>query len=159
MWDKILIKLCDALSTVCGWVVMLSSLVIEFVGGHDTAVLMVLLSVILDAIWGIAVSIHSGRFALSELGRDTVGKLAAYGTALFMFIAIDRLLLGDTVLTTSAIAALIILVELWSTSANMLICYPNMPFLRLMRKALKGEIARKLSITPEQVDEVLNGKI
>lgn len=158
MWDKIIMKLCDALSTVWGWAVILSSLIIEFIGGHDTAVLMVLLAVVLDAVWGIVVAIRNGRFALSELGRDTIGKLAVYGTALFMFIAVDKLLLGDTTLTTSIVAALIILVEFWSASANMLICFPKMPFLKLMRKALKGEIARKLDITPEQVDEVLNEK-
>jgi hypothetical protein len=158
MWEKIVIKLYDALSTVWGWAVILSSLIIEFIGGHGTAVLMVLLAVVLDAVWGIVVAIRNGRFALSELGRDTIGKLAVYGTALVMFIAVDKLLLGDTTLTTSIVAALIILVEFWSASANMLICFPSMPFLKLMRKALKGEIARKLNINPDDVETVLNEK-
>ena len=159
MWDRFLVKLYDALSTVWGVGVILFSLIIEFIGGHDTAVLLVLFTVILDAIWGVVVAIRSGRFALSELGRDTIGKLAVYGTSLFMFIAVDKLLLGDTTLTTSVVAALIILVEFWSASANMLICFPRMPFLKLMRGALKGEIARKLNINPENVEKVLNEKI
>lgn len=158
MLERVLERLCDALNTLSGWMIITASLVIEFVGGHDVAVLMVLLSVMLDAIWGIIVAIRKGRFALSELGRDTIGKLAVYGTALVMFIAVDKLMLGETVLATSIVAALIILVEFWSASANMLICFPNMPFLRLMREALKGEIARKLNVSPGQVDEILNDK-
>lgn len=134
---------------------MISCLVAEFIGGHDTAIILVLFAVILDAVWGTTVSIKRGKFALSELGRDTIGKLAVYGTAMFMFIAVDKLLIGNTTLTTSVVAALIILVEFWSACANMLICFPKMPFLKLMQKALKGEIARKLSIAPEHVEEVL----
>lgn len=153
-----IVKLCDALTTVWGWIIILASLIMEFIGGNDLAVLLVLLAVILDAVWGIYVSVRRGKFALSELGRDTIGKLAVYGTALFMFIAVDKILLGDTVLTTSVVSALIILVELWSTSANMLICFPNLPFLKLMRHALKGEIARKLDVDPEKVEEILNDK-
>ena len=49
----------------------------------------------------------------------------------------------------------IILVELFSTAASMLICFPNMPFLKLLKKALVGEIASKMNIKTEDVEKAL----
>ena len=46
--------------------------------------------------------------------------------------------------------------ELWSTAASMLICFPNMPFLQLLKKALVGEIASKLNVKPEDVEAALD---
>ena len=40
-------------------------------------------------------------------------------------------------------------------TASMLIIYPNMPFLRIFRSQLKGEIASKLSKNID-VDDILN---
>ena len=40
-------------------------------------------------------------------------------------------------------------------AGSMLICYPNMPFLKLLKKALAGEIASKLNVRPEEVAEAL----
>jgi hypothetical protein len=40
----------------------------------------------------------------------------------------------------------------------MLILYPNFLFLRLLKKALTGEIASKLGIPEEEVKEVLEGR-
>lgn len=150
-----LVKLVDALSTVWGWLLLLVGVIIDFVGGNGTAVLFVVLAVVVDAGWGITVSIKQKRFAKSELMRDSLSKLAVYGTVLFMFISVDKLITANVTLTTSVVSSLIILVELWSASASMLICYPNMPFLKLMRKALKGEIARKLSINEDDVNKAL----
>lgn len=62
-------------------------------------------------------------------------------------------------LTASVIGAAITLVELWSASASMLILFPNFLFLKLLRKALTGEIASKLGIEPWQVEEVLGDGI
>lgn len=153
--EKMLVKLVDALSTVWGWLLLLVGVIIDFVGGNGTAVLFVVLAVVVDAGWGITVSIKQKRFAKSELMRDSLSKLAVYGTVLFMFISVDKLITANVTLTTSVVSSLIILVELWSASASMLICYPNMPFLKLMRKALKGEIARKLSINEDDVNKAL----
>jgi hypothetical protein len=72
-----------------------------------------------------------------------------------LFILIDKLIGASNGLTTSAICICIILVELWSTSASMLICFPNMPFLKLLKKALVGEIASKLNVKTEDVENAL----
>ena len=114
------------------------------------------MAIVLDAVWGIAASLVQKRFALSELARDTIAKLAVYGTAVFVFILIDKLTGLSGGLTTSIICVGIILVEMWSMSASMLICFPHMPFLKILKKALAGEIASKLNVKPEDVTEALD---
>ena len=75
---------------------------------------------------------------------------------ILLFILIDKLLGVGNGLSTSVICICIILVELWSTAASMLICFPNMPFLQLLKKALVGEIASKLNVKPEDVEVALD---
>ena len=45
--------------------------------------------------------------------------------------------------------------EAWSFSASLLILFPKNSFLRLMQKALTGEIAKKLGCEPEEVEDIL----
>jgi hypothetical protein len=108
----------------------------------------------MDAVWGVTVSIKKKKFALSELARLTIGKLAVYGCAMLVFVGLDKMI--HLSLTTSIVGAAITLVELWSASASMLILFPNFLFLKLLRKALAGEIASKLGIEPWEVESVLN---
>lgn len=153
--DKISIKLPQILHTVAGWVVGLLLFLGDFIGGHELAVGLVVFVTLMDAVWGITVSIKKKKFALSELARLTIGKLAVYGCAMLTFIGLDKMI--GMVLSASIVSAAICLVELWSASASMLILFPNFFFLKLFKKALTGEIASKLKIPEEEVDAVLNG--
>lgn len=141
------------LHTVQGWIAALVLLITNYIAGHEFAVGLVVAITIMDAVWGIAVSIKRGKFALSELARLTVAKLAVYGCAMFTFIGCDRLI--DANITTAAVAMAITLVEFWSSCGSMLIIFPNLPVLRLLKKALIGEIASKLHIPEEEVEKVL----
>lgn len=152
VWDK----LQHILHTIAGWFIGLILFLGDFIGGHELAVGLVVFVTLMDAVWGITVSIKKKRFALSELARLTIGKLAVYGCALLTFIGLDKII-GMT-LSASIISTAICLVELWSASASMLILFPNFFFLKLFKKALTGEIASKLKIPEEEVDAVLNGK-
>ena len=134
MIEHFLQKLSEALSTMWGWLLCAALLVMNFIVGYEKMVGFTVMAIVLDAVWGIAASLIQKRFALSELARDTFAKLAVYGTAVFG----------------------IILVELWSMSASMLICFPNMPFLKILKKALAGEIASKLNVKPEDVTAALD---
>ena len=113
-------------------------------------------AVVMDAVWGIASSLKQKRFTTSELARDSFAKLAVYGSVIMIFIFIDKLIGVSNGLTTSVICICIILVELWSTAASMLICFPSMPFLQLLKKALVGEIASKLNVKAEDVENALD---
>lgn len=112
-------------------------------------------AVVMDAFWGILSSLKQKRFTRSELARDSFSKLAVYGSVILIFIFIDKLIGVSNGLTTSVICICIILVELFSTAASMLICFPNMPFLKLLKKALVGEIASKMNIKTEDVEKAL----
>lgn len=151
--DHILGRLVALLQTLHGWMVMLGIFFLDYIAGHEFSVCLVVAVTLMDACWGIAVSLKRGKFALSELARLTVAKFAVYGCALLTFIGIDKI--ADTELVTSVVAAAITLVELWSACGSMLIIFPSMPALKLLRKALTGEIASKLHVEPEEVEQIL----
>lgn len=145
-------KLAEVLSTIWGWVLALVLMAANFLAGYETMVGFTACAVVMDAVWGIASSVKQKRFAKSELARDSFNKLAVYGSVILLFILIDKLLGVNNGLTTSVICICIILVELWSMAASMLICFPHMPFLQLLKKALVGEIASKLRVKTEDVE-------
>ena len=147
-------KLLSILHTVQGWVIAGLVFLADYIVGHELAVGLVVFVTLMDAAWGITVSIKKKKFALSELARLTIGKLAVYGCAMLVFIGLDNMV-GMT-LTASIICAAITLVEMWSASASMLILFPNFLFLKLLRKALTGEIAAKLGIEPWEVEHILD---
>lgn len=148
-------KLQMVLSSVWGWAAALGLVVANFLTGYETIVGFTVVAVVTDALWGIASSVKQGRFTKSELMRNSLSKLAVYGSVILLFILIDKLMGVGSGLTTSVICICIILVELWSTAASMLICFPDMPFLQLLKKALVGEIASKLNVNPEDVEAAL----
>ena len=156
MIENFFTKLSDVLSTAGGWALLLLAVAADYLSGYKAMINVAVMAVVLDAVWGIASSRKQGRFALSELMRNTLSKLTVYGSAVLCFVGVDHLVASGSGLTTGIVCACIVLVELWSPCASMLICYPDLPFLRLMRKVLLGEIARKLNIDVKSVDEALN---
>lgn len=155
--EKLFSKLTVILQTVQGWAVAVALFLAEyFFGSHATVVWLVVAVTMMDAVWGVAVSVRHGQFTLSELLRLTIAKVAVYGCALAVFIGLDKV--TGTELSTDVVGSAIILCEAWSMMGSMLIIYPHIPILQLLRKALTGEIANKLRITPEEVEEALNLK-
>lgn len=144
-------KLIDAANCVQGWIMAILIFIANYFSGHKFIVLLVVGVTVMDAFWGIAVSLKRKKFALSELGRMTVSKLAVYGCAMAVFVGLDTM--ADTVLTATLVGTLIVLVEFWSSCASMLILYPDFLFLRIFSKALTGEMARKLEISEEDIME------
>ena len=151
-----LARIPQVLSTGWGWVTLTSLSVLDYIAGHSFVVFLVVAATLIDAVWGIAVSLKKGEFTKSELARLTIAKLAVYGCVMFVFIGLDKFI--NSTITASIIGAAIVLVEFWSSCASMLILYPNFLFLRLLKKALTGEIASKLGIPEEEVKEVLEGR-
>ena len=144
-------------STVEGCISGFVLFVINYIAGHETAICLILLCCIFDLVWAVAAAIKRGDFALSTLARDTVAKLSVYGTAIVMFIALDKLTPIDISITVPIVAAIIIMVEAWSFFANAIIVFPHLPILHLFRRMLIGEIAAKLHCHREEVEDVLEG--
>lgn len=151
---KTFTKLGTILQTVQGWVLSAGIFLAEyFFADHATVVKAVLIATLLDAVWGISASIKQGKFTLSELMRQTVAKIAIYGSALAVFIQIDKV--ASTDLCTTVVSIPILVCEVWSMAGSMLIVKADMPFLRLFKNVLKGEIANKLNVAPEDVEDIL----
>ena len=148
-----LLKLGSILTNGWGWLVGVGLAFLDYFAGHSFVVFLVAAATLMDAVWGIAVSIKNGDFTKSELARLTFAKLIVYGCVLFIFIGIDKMI--DSTITASVIGACIVLVEFWSSCASMLILYPRFLFLKLLKHALIGEIASKLNKTEDEVKEIL----
>lgn len=156
MLSKLLLRITDCFHSASGVFTVLACLVLSYISGYEGMLIFLTFCVVLDAFWGILVALKMGKFARSDLFRQTVVKMAAYGTVLFMLIGMERILGIESVLPTAIIASIIAACELWSISGNILIINPRIPVLSLMRNALKGEIARKLGISEDAVSEVLD---
>lgn len=71
---------------------------------------------------------------------------------------IESHVIEDCVVTSKLAFSIISAVELWSIASNAIILMPNMPFLRIFRKYLGAEIAKKLEINESDVEDILNKK-
>jgi hypothetical protein len=151
--------LCAILQTAWGWalggLIFMTNYLMYYFVGHKFTIFLVVAVTLMDAFWGIVVSYRQGRFTLSELARLTIAKLAVYGCALFVFAGLDRVV--DATFTTAIVGSAIVLVEFWSSCGSMLILFPNFLFLKILRKALTGEIAAKLHVSEDEVETVLYG--
>jgi hypothetical protein len=128
------------LSTFSGWVSLLGVFWANFFAGYQSAIEAVVIVVTLDLAWAIASAIKRGTFAYSYLGKESVNKLSVYGSVIVGFVVLDKLVGMALPVTTIVVCLLISLVELWSMAGSMLIVFPNMPFLRLLRPILRGEM-------------------
>lgn len=152
------------ISTAWGLLLTCAIGIFNFFAGYKVALSVVLAAIIFDGIWGVAAARKSGKFILSELGKDTLKKIGAYGTALVMVILIENLAFGshqiisnegaNTRFIVDIVATLIAAVEFWSICGNILIIYPNAIFFRLLKPTLIGEIARKMKLSEEKAKEM-----
>ena len=158
-------RLGEMMSTFWGFIAACAIALLNFLAGYKVALVVVLMAIIFDMIWGVAAARKQGKFMRSELLRDTINKIGAYATALVMVILIENLAFGSHQITSEEgtntrfivdiVATIIAAVEFWSICGNILIVYPNAVFFRLIKKPLLGEIARKLKVSEEEVEETL----
>ncbi|MEE1095114.1 MAG: phage holin family protein [Paludibacteraceae bacterium] len=151
-------------NTISGLLITMALGIFNFFAGYKVALGVVLAAIIFDGIWGVAAARKTGKFILSELGKDTLKKIGAYGTALVMVILIENLAFGshqiisdegaNTRFIVDIVATLIAAVEFWSICGNILIIYPNAIFFRLLKPTLIGEIARKMKLSEEKAKEM-----
>ena len=157
-------RLDEMISTLWGFVIAFAIGIMNFFAGYKVALLVVLMAIIFDGIWGIFAAHKRGEFAISELMRDTLKKISAYGTALVMVMLIENLAFGSHEVASNEgthsrfivdiVATIISAVEFWSICGNILIVYPNAVFFRLLKLPLVGEIARKLKVSEDKVKEI-----
>lgn len=155
VFDKMADKIAHMLSTVGGWLLALAVGFVDFLGGEKISFMVVGIAVLLDLVWGIAAAVKRGEYIFSEAARETFTKLFAYGSVLVAVLLIERLTHGGTFLATRILCIIAASCELWSVCANILIVKPGFPFVRLFRKYLAGEISKKLNISTEEYDAMM----
>lgn len=154
--EKIFEHLSNALNTAYGWLLALLVASVTFIQPEMWSFIVVGGAIVADLLWGIAAAIKLKKFLLSLALRETVKKIGIYSFALVGVMAIEKILHVDgSFLAVKTIAVFAAVCEFWSMSASMLIIKPNMPFLKLFRGQLKGEIASKVAKNVN-IDEILN---
>lgn len=159
VWQKIL----EILQYPVGWLAGLGLFIADAFSDGLLILYIVVIATAVDLVCGIAVSFKRKRFAKSELMRQTVEKLVVYGAALLVFFSIDKVLEAETTLevdlTSGVVGVVIALTETWSFLASLRILFPKNPLLRMISKALIGEIARKLNCEEADVEMILKESI
>lgn len=151
---KIFDQLSNALNTSYGWFLALMTAAITFIQPEMWSFYVVGGAIAADLIWGIAASLKLKKFLLSKALRETIKKIGIYSFALVGAMAIEKITHSEgSFIAVKTIALFAAVCEFWSMSASMLIIKPDMPFLRLFRGQLKGEIASKVSKNVN-VDEI-----
>lgn len=139
-------------SSAWGWVVFAASSIGAFFTPEKYAFLIVLVAILLDALFGILVSIKNGNFFLSKLGRVTILKITSYGAALVVVFMLEKLAHDVGFIGVKVAAGWAVACEFWSMSASILILWPEAYFFKIMRRQLKGEISNKLG---KDLDDIL----
>lgn len=154
-FGKIVEKSSNLFSNVWGWIITLFVGFVNFLGDEKTAFLVVFIAIGFDLIWGMAAAVKRGEYILSEAIRETFTKTFAYGSVLVLVLLIEKLTHDGTFIATRVMCVIAASCELWSVCANILIVKPDFPFIRLFRKYLAGEISKKLNITTEEYNELM----
>ena len=153
--EKILEQLHNALHSAYGWFLMLMTAAITFIQPEMWSFIVVGGAIVADLVWGIAAAIKLKKFLLSKAMRETIKKIGIYSFAMVGALAIEKITHTEgSFIAVKTIAIFAAVCEFWSMSASMLIIKPNMPFLKLFRGQLKGEIASKVSKNVN-IDEIL----
>jgi len=139
-------------ATVYGWILIAGATLWSFIRPEIFPLSIVFFAVLVDMFWGIFAAIKQKKFIFSESIRDTFIKIIIYATSLLLILLTEKVIHEKWEIATRVSCALAAACEFWSISANMLIVKPDMPFLRLFRLQLKGEIEKKVG---KNIDEIL----
>ncbi|WP_418894214.1 hypothetical protein [Limibacterium fermenti] len=135
----------NALNSIYGRLLALLTACVAFIQPEIWSFYVVGGAVAADLIWGIAAALKLKKFILSKALRETLKKVGIYSFALVGTFAIEKIThSGGSFIAVRTIAVFAAVCEFWSMSASMLIIKPDMPFLKIFRGQLKGEIQSKV---------------
>ena len=111
--------------------------------------------ILVDMFVGIWCAIKSKKAITSSKARGTLIKAAIYLVVLSFSFAIEQQLGWSIV--CKVLFSIAAAIELYSVIANTLILYPNMPFLKLFKTMVEGEISKKTGVDKAKVEDYLKG--
>ena len=151
MLASILSSIIGVFSTFYGQIVLLISSILAFFQPESICFYVVLGAILADLFWGIIAAMKCKKFLLSKAFRETVKKVGIYAFTMVGAYCIEKILHNGGLVGVKIIAVIAAACELWSMSASMLIVKPDMPFLKIFRIQLKGEIESKLGKNAENI--------
>lgn len=153
------IKLNNILSSCTGVVSFLTmwvmALLATILGFYKEVIIVTFFCIFIDLIWGVAKSIKMGGYATSYLLKNTILKMGAYFSVMILLIAMEHLLHMESQVFTVTFTIVILITELISVLGNIAIVKPSLIFVKLLRRLVIGEVARKLNITEEEAKKLL----
>ena len=93
---KFLLKIEDIFSHASGVIAWCVCTIGGFLAGYEAMFGLLFFCVIVDAFWGIFNAIKAKRFVLSDLMRDTIGKILSYCSVFLVIIGIEKILHIDS---------------------------------------------------------------
>ena len=149
-------KIPAVFNNIFGWVLAFCTGFVAWLGNEGVSLLIVLMAIGWDLIWGVAVAVKQKKFVLSRLLRETMVKVFIYIGTLLIVLVCERSLNENWGVITRVVAVVAACIELFSAAGNILIIKPNFVFIRLFKKYLIGEIAEKLNIGTDEAETIIN---
>lgn len=143
-------------NNVFGWLLAAVTGFVAWLGDEGTSLLIVLVAIGWDLIWGVAAAVKNKKFILSHLLRETFYKVLVYIGSLLIILVCERSLNDSWGVLTRVVAVIAACIELFSAAGNILIIKPNFAFVSLFKKYLIGEIAEKLNIGTDEAETIIN---
>jgi len=151
MIASILSSVTCVFSTFYGSIVLMISSILAFFQPESICFYVVLGAVVADLFWGVLAARKCKKFLLSKAFRDTATKIGIYAFTMVGAFCIEKILHNGGLVGVKIVAVIAAACELWSMSASMLIVKHDMPFLKIFRIQLKGEIESKLVKNAETI--------
>jgi len=155
--DKLLFVATNLVGQLLAMIALISTFMVTWLG--DTRYICTLLvagAMLLDLAWGIASNVKRGTFVLSGGLKKTGVKLAIYITILLTAYLFESAIDKDWTFVFRMAATLLIVAEAISIVGHILIIKPNFPILKLLGKALSSEIAKKLGVERQDIEDLYN---
>lgn len=144
MIERFTERLFSILDSGVGWIISILMLMLSFVNPVWVSFATLLGAISIDLVFGIWSSLKQKKFILSGAIRETFKKTFIYAACLFFVFSMENTFPNDAFYITRVLGVIGCVCEFWSTLASMLIINPSMPFVKILRLQLKGEIEKKL---------------
>ena len=160
VWINLIHSIENLLSIFWGKILVVILFILSVFSPISGLIHVTLILVFIDLILGVSVTLKKKGVdeIVSNKLRNTLFKTAFYLGFLMLSFLIEREVAGVDCYVPKLIFSIMGAVELWSIAGNALILSPKMPFLKLLRKYLTSEIAKKMEIDKRDVEETLNNK-
>lgn len=151
-------KIYYAFSTVWGWLAVALAGLCAWLDIRVDYMLYIAIAITVDGAWGLYTAITHKKFIFSVLIAKSAAKIFVYASLYIIVALMEHVVVGDPVFASSVIALILIFAEGWSVLIHVSINFPNLVAIRLIQKYFKGEMAKKLGISEDEMDDILKDK-